>query len=52
MTGVIFPEGTGLIPPYAVPSSDWIVINDRVAIAIEAQNIAPRRRDRSPRGEQ
>lgn len=41
MTDALFPEGTGLIPPYAVPASDWIVINDRVAIAIEVQNIAP-----------
>jgi hypothetical protein len=40
MTDVVFPEGTGLIPPYAVPASDWVVINDRVAIAVEAQNIA------------
>jgi hypothetical protein len=41
MTDLVFPEGTGLIPPYAVPASDWVLINDRVAIAIEAQNIAP-----------
>ena len=41
MTDVVFPEGTGLIPPYAVPASDWIVISDRVAVTIEAQNIAP-----------
>ncbi len=41
MTDVVFPEGTGLTPPYAVPASDWIVINDRVAVTIEAQNIAP-----------
>jgi hypothetical protein len=41
MTDVVFPEGTGLIPPYAIPASDWIVINDRVAVTIEAQNIAP-----------
>lgn len=41
MTDVVFPGGTGLIPPYAVPASDWIVISDRVAVTIEAQNIAP-----------
>jgi hypothetical protein len=41
MTDVVFPEGAGLIPPYAVPASDWIVISDRVAVTIEAQNIAP-----------
>lgn len=41
MTDVVFPEGTGLIQPYAVPASDWIVINDRVAITIEVQNVAP-----------
>jgi hypothetical protein len=41
MTDVIFPEGAGLMPPYAVPASDWIVIGDRVAVTIEAQNIAP-----------
>jgi len=40
MTDVVLPEGSGLIPPYAVPASDWIVINDRVAVTIEAQNIA------------
>ncbi len=41
MTDVVFPDGTGLTPPFAVPASDWIVINDRVAVTIEAQNIAP-----------
>ena len=41
MTDVVFPEGTGLTPPYAVPASDWTVIDDRVAVTIEAQNIAP-----------
>ena len=35
------PRATGLTPPYAVPASDWTVINDRVAVTIEAQNIAP-----------
>lgn len=41
MTEVVFPEGTSLTPPYAVPESDWTVIDDRIAITIEAQNIAP-----------
>lgn len=41
MTDVIFPEGTGLTSPYAVPASDWTVINDRIAITIEVQDIAP-----------
>jgi hypothetical protein len=30
-----FPEGTGLIPPYAVPASDWVAINNRVAGVIK-----------------
>jgi hypothetical protein len=41
MTDVVFPEGSGLIPAYAVPASDWIAIDERVAVTIEAQDIAP-----------
>jgi len=41
MTYLVFPEGTSLTPPYAVPACDWTVIDDRVAITIEMQNVAP-----------
>src|SRR3954468_2816691 len=41
MAGVAFPDGTGLGRPFAVPAVDWIAIDDRVAITIDAQNIAP-----------
>jgi hypothetical protein len=40
MTYLVFPEGTSLTPPYAVPAADWTVIDDRVAITIEMQNVA------------
>jgi hypothetical protein len=40
MTDVVFPEGIGLIPPYAVPASDWVAINNRVAGVIKLQDIA------------
>ena len=36
-----YSPGDWPVQPYAVPASDWIVINDRVAITIEVQNVAP-----------
>jgi hypothetical protein len=41
MAGVAFPDGTGLGRLFAVPAVDWIAIDDRVTITIDAQNIAP-----------
>lgn len=41
MTDLVFPEGTSLAPPYAVPASDWTAIDGRIAITIEMQNLAP-----------
>src|SRR4051794_15087821 len=40
-TDVIFPDGAGLAPPFAVPTGDWAALDERVSLTIEAQNIAP-----------
>src|SRR5215472_7910039 len=39
MTDAVFPEGTGLIPPYAVPATDWVAVNNRVAAVIKLQDM-------------
>ncbi|MCL2394430.1 MAG: hypothetical protein FWC87_07035 [Acidimicrobiaceae bacterium] len=40
MTDVEFPEGAGLVPQYAVPASDWAIINERAALTVEMQGVA------------